>query len=116
MNKRLYRSNSNKMIAGVCGGLGEYFDIDPTIVRLVFLIVVFFGGSGILLYLIGAIVIPVAPAWSGNYPSQQPQYRNPSEPQQPESVDPLATTANKDSSESVEPDFKINLDKKEDNA
>ncbi|MFL0245682.1 PspC domain-containing protein [Candidatus Clostridium stratigraminis] len=58
MDKRLYKSNSNKVIAGVCGGLAEYFDIDPTIVRLGFVLFVLLGGSGILGYLICALVIP----------------------------------------------------------
>lgn len=56
--KKLYRSKKNRLIAGVCGGLGEYFNIDPTIVRLVWLLFVFAGGSGILAYLIAWIIIP----------------------------------------------------------
>jgi phage shock protein C len=54
----LYRSETNKMIAGVCGGLGEAFGIDPVIIRLVFFIITFMGGSGILIYLILWIVLP----------------------------------------------------------
>jgi Putative stress-responsive transcriptional regulator len=56
--KRLYRSNSNKMICGVCGGVAEYINIDPTVVRLLWVV---FGlwGLGILAYIIAAIVIPV---------------------------------------------------------
>lgn len=54
----LYRSETNKMLGGVCGGLGEVFDIDPTVIRVLFLIALFFGGSGFLLYLILWIVIP----------------------------------------------------------
>jgi phage shock protein C len=57
-NQRLYRSSSNKMIAGVCGGLGKYFSVDATIVRLVFLLLLFLGGSGFLLYLILWIIVP----------------------------------------------------------
>ncbi len=59
--KKLYRSRKNYMIAGICGGLGEYFDVDPTIVRLVLLCSVLLAGTGILFYLIGWIVIPVDP-------------------------------------------------------
>lgn len=60
--KKLYRSNSDKMIAGVCGGLGQYFGIDPTLIRLIFALLVVFGvGSGILLYIILAIVVPLEP-------------------------------------------------------
>ena len=57
--KQLTRSTSNRMIAGVCAGLGEYFGIDPTIVRLLFLLAFFTGFGGIaLIYLIMAIVVP----------------------------------------------------------
>ena len=57
-NKRLYRSSTNCMIAGVCGGIGEYFNIDPTLVRLAWVIFSMLGGSGILAYIIAAIIIP----------------------------------------------------------
>jgi phage shock protein C len=56
--KRLYRSEKNRMIAGVAGGLGEYFDIDPVIVRLIFVLVAIYGGSGVLIYVILWLVIP----------------------------------------------------------
>ena len=58
MNKRLYRSVSNRMLSGVCGGIGEYFDIDPTLVRLAWVILTCFGGAGIWAYIIAAIIIP----------------------------------------------------------
>ena len=57
MEKRLYRSDENKVICGVCGGLGEYFNIDPTIVRLLWAILVF-SGPGIFAYIVAAIVLP----------------------------------------------------------
>jgi len=57
-NQKLYRSSSDRMIAGVCGGLGKYFSVDATIVRLVFLLLLIFGGAGFLLYLILWIVVP----------------------------------------------------------
>lgn len=57
-DKRLYRSESNRMIAGVAGGLGAYFDIDPTIVRLGFVALAFLGGSGIVAYLVAWIIVP----------------------------------------------------------
>jgi phage shock protein C len=61
--KKLYRSNSDKMIAGVCGGLGQYFGVDPTLIRLIFALLVVFGvGSGIVLYIILAIVMPLEPS------------------------------------------------------
>lgn len=56
--KRLYRSKTNRVISGICGGLAEYFDIDPTIVRLVFVLLALFSGVGIILYIIGIFVIP----------------------------------------------------------
>jgi len=55
---RLYRSETNKVIAGVCGGLGDYFNIDPTIIRIIFVIITIFGGSGILIYIILWLIIP----------------------------------------------------------
>ena len=58
--KRLYRSRESRMLCGVCGGIAEYFNIDPTLIRLLF---VLFGlsGSGILAYIIAAIIIPDRP-------------------------------------------------------
>ena len=61
MNKRLYKSNENKMVCGVCGGIAVYFDIDPTLVRLGWVLFCALGGSGILAYIIAAIVIPGRP-------------------------------------------------------
>ena len=58
MEKRLYKSNENKMIDGVCGGIAEYFDIDPTLVRLGWVLFCALGGSGIIAYIIAAIIIP----------------------------------------------------------
>lgn len=58
MKKRLYRSEESKMLAGVCGGIAEYFDIDPTIIRLAFALFCVAGGSGVLLYIIAAIIMP----------------------------------------------------------
>lgn len=61
MYKKLYRSVTDKMLGGVCGGLAEYFAIDPVIVRLIFVLAVVFGGSGILAYIILWIIIPQKP-------------------------------------------------------
>ena len=58
MEKRLYRSSKDRMLFGVCGGLGKYFNIDPVIVRVIFVITIFFGGLGIIEYIIMAIVVP----------------------------------------------------------
>lgn len=56
--KRLYRSGKNSIIAGVCGGLGEYFDIDPVIIRLLWIVFSLAYGCGIIAYLIAWIIIP----------------------------------------------------------
>lgn len=57
-SNRLYRSDKNKMIAGVCAGLADYFHIDPTIVRIIFVILALFHGSGVLIYIILWILVP----------------------------------------------------------
>jgi phage shock protein C len=56
---RLYRSRSEKMIAGVCGGLGEYFDVDPVLIRLLFVVTALISGVGLLAYIILWIVVPM---------------------------------------------------------
>ena len=56
--KKLYKSDTNKKIDGVCGGIGEYFNVDPTMIRLAWIVFVCLGGSGILAYIIAAIVMP----------------------------------------------------------
>ena len=61
MEKRLYRSTTQKMLGGVCGGIAEYFDIDPTLVRLALVAITLFGGSGIIAYIVAYLVIPEAP-------------------------------------------------------
>ena len=62
MEKRLYKSNTNKVIDGVCGGISEYFNIDPTLVRLAWVVFCALGGSGLLAYIIMALIIPRQPA------------------------------------------------------
>lgn len=59
--KRLYKSNNDKMICGVCGGIANYFNIDPTLVRLAWVILLFAAAFGLLAYIIAAIVIPSEP-------------------------------------------------------
>ena len=61
MDKRLYKINKGKMIDGVCGGIAEYFNIDPSLVRLGWILFSVCGGSGILAYIIAALVIPGKP-------------------------------------------------------
>lgn len=58
MTKKLYRSTKNRVFLGVCGGVGEYFNIDPVVIRVVWVISAFAGGAGILVYIIAAILIP----------------------------------------------------------
>lgn len=61
MEKRLVRSRSNRVLAGVCGGLGDYFNIDPTVVRLLTLLLIVFGGLSLWVYIIALIVMPNEP-------------------------------------------------------
>ena len=63
--KKLYRSRTDKMLAGVCGGLGEYFKLDPIIFRGIFLVLLMPGGFGLLLYLLLAILVPNKPRGEG---------------------------------------------------
>lgn len=69
--KKLYRSSNERMLAGVCGGIGKYFDIDPTLVRLFFVLLAFADGFGILLYIILAIIIPLEPAKEGEFKTEK---------------------------------------------
>jgi phage shock protein C len=61
MAKKLYLSRNNRMIAGICGGLAEYLDIDPIIIRLITLILVLSLGAGLIAYIIAWIVVPKEP-------------------------------------------------------
>lgn len=69
LKKPLYKSNKNKIIDGVCGGIGEYFGIDPTLVRLGFVGLCVLAGGGLLAYIVALIIIPRAP--EGYDPSAQ---------------------------------------------
>ncbi len=60
-SKRLYRSRIDKSVAGVCGGIANYFNIDPTLVRIIFVILTLMGGPGLLLYIVLWLVMPEAP-------------------------------------------------------
>ena len=57
-SKKLYKSNSDKKLAGVCGGIAKYFDVDSTIIRLAWVIFTLAGGAGLVAYIIAAIVMP----------------------------------------------------------
>lgn len=61
MEKRLYKSSTDKKIDGVCAGIAEYFEIDPTLIRLLWVLATAFVGAGVLAYIVAAIVMPRKP-------------------------------------------------------
>jgi len=61
MQKRLYRSREEKIIGGVCGGLAEYLNVDPTLIRLALVLITLLGGAGIIAYLVLWVIVPLAP-------------------------------------------------------
>lgn len=63
MERKLYRSRTNRMLGGVCGGLGEYLSLDPTVVRLLWVLFTLVGASGLLAYLICLLIIPENPVY-----------------------------------------------------
>ena len=63
MNRRLYRCRHDKRLAGVSSGLAEYFDVDVSLVRVLWVLSIFFGGLGILAYIVLAIVVPIEPEY-----------------------------------------------------
>lgn len=58
MEKRLFRSKTNRQLVGVCGGIAEYFNLDPVVVRLAWVLFTLAGGAGILAYIIAALIVP----------------------------------------------------------
>ena len=86
MNKKLYRSVKDKMLGGVAGGLAEYFGIDPTLVRVLFVISLLFGGAGIIAYIILWIIVPEEPI--------EVQYRKTYPPSNPEESSESSTQKN----------------------
>ena len=64
--KKLYRSTKNQMIGGVCGGIGEYFNIDPTLIRFAFVAIACAIWTVIILYIFGLIIIPLNPGKNGD--------------------------------------------------
>lgn len=70
MQKKLYKSRTDRKISGVCGGLAQYFNMDSTLIRLLWILFVLFGGSGVLAYVICALIIPDEPYedyYNGNH-------------------------------------------------
>ena len=63
MKKRLYKSDKDKKVCGVCGGIANYFDVDPTAIRLAWVIFTLAGGSGLIAYIIAAIIMPEDPGY-----------------------------------------------------
>jgi phage shock protein C len=74
--KRLYRSLQDSKIAGVCGGIAEYFNVDSTIIRLLAVLTIFFGGGGIIAYLVAWLIIPLAPSAGESYSSAKEKENN----------------------------------------
>lgn len=58
MKKRLYKTEEGKKVFGVCGGIAEYFDVDPTLIRLLWVVLVLCAGTGILAYIVAALIMP----------------------------------------------------------
>lgn len=82
--KRLYRSRNNRMFAGVCAGVGQYFDMDPTLVRLLFVLGVFLGfGGAVPVYLIMMFVVPEEPLGNPEATLSTPAEQSPNESEPP---------------------------------
>ena len=99
--KKLYKSKKSKMISGVCGGLGEYFNIDPTLVRLAFVILCIFAGGGLIAYIVALIIVPEAP--EGYVPpaaTAGDQSQMPPETDSSETINTNAASENKKSADS----------------
>ncbi|MFH1214520.1 MAG: PspC domain-containing protein [Candidatus Neomarinimicrobiota bacterium] len=85
--KKLYRSKKQRILAGVCGGLAEYFEVDPVIVRLIWIVLIVFGGVGVLAYILAWIIIPFTsensaePESAAAMPATQAQTNPPVQPQ-----------------------------------
>jgi len=73
--KKLYRSRKDTKIAGVCGGIAEYFHVDSNIIRLLAVLFIFFGGGGIIAYIIAWIIIPLEPVEDESSDKQTTQSR-----------------------------------------
>lgn len=83
--KRLYKSRKDKVISGICGGIGEYFGIDPVLIRVIAVLLFFFGGVGVIAYIVGMIIIPAEPLQADNNEKEEiekkeaPKEKEPSE-------------------------------------
>ncbi len=72
-SKRLYRSLDERMLVGVCGGVADYFNLDPTLVRVLFVLFSLTGGSGLVVYIIMAIIVPEEPTSYAAPSDDEPQ-------------------------------------------
>lgn len=81
VDKRLYRSVTDKQIGGVCAGLAKYFDLDPTLVRLIFIVIALAGGPGVILYIILMFVIPEEPMDYMSKPKREERSDDDDEPE-----------------------------------
>ncbi len=61
MDRKLYKSNTDKKLCGVCGGLAEYLNVDSTVIRLILVLAILFAGCGLLAYIIAALIMPNQP-------------------------------------------------------
>jgi phage shock protein C len=95
--KRLYKSRKDKVIDGVCAGIAEYFDLDPVLVRVVFVLFFIFGGMGFVAYIVGMIVIPRRPLDMEETSASQETAPPPPPPTQETSTSPVAVGPNKGS-------------------
>jgi phage shock protein C len=78
MEKKLYKSSSDKVLAGVCGGIAEYFAVDTVIVRLAWVVFTLMGGAGLLAYIIAAIIVPEDPGYYESGSNDEPtRYKSP---------------------------------------
>ncbi|MCK4761226.1 MAG: PspC domain-containing protein [Candidatus Aminicenantes bacterium] len=75
--KRLYKSRKNKVVDGVCGGIAEYFETDPVLVRFIFILLAFAGGSAVIAYIVGMIIIPAARVGEGEAPAGEKKETKP---------------------------------------
>ena len=96
--KRLYRNKSDVMIAGVCSGLGEYLDVDPTAIRLAFVLLLFVGLGGLWIYLVLWIIMPMGPEQGRDVIEVKPEKNTPAPkkvaaPKQPAVKKPTAKKA-----------------------
>ncbi len=83
--KRLYKSRKNRVIAGVCGGIAEYFNVDPVLIRVIAVLLFFTGGASLIAYIVGMIIIPDQP-WEEMKESEKPQAQSPAAPVPTESM------------------------------